>query len=484
MYAERGSHRWIVILSTLALLVSACGEDRKRIQAPAAADLAPPASISNLAVSQIAPHSVALSWTAPGDDGGTGVADRYDLRYSAAAITAVSFATAIVAGGAPAPAVAGTAQTLLVTGLDSGTPYYFAIKTADEVPNWSGLSNVPAATTVSNAAPVVDSLSANSSAAAPGDTLRILCLAHDADADSMDYAWWAAAGTIQGTGPQAIWTAPAAEGLCRISVTATDRWGATDAETLMVAADGMSGTLLVKTRDGLVATDASRRRFVLHPSGGDVEVLGNRIFLAGSGRITEIDHQGQELTQVSSNPQVSGYVTLLPDLGFATITNHTDLIYLANPSGALNDTIEIPNPASELQNICGVVVGGRLIVSENGNNELFSVDLTTHETSVFRSVTDGRGWLGAIDYHESTFYLCRSRLVQAFTEGGELHDLCTLPAGNLTGIATAGRFAYVVVNFEGTLYRIDRTTGEYQLALRGLSYPADLEYVPVRLAQP
>jgi hypothetical protein len=74
----------------------------------------------------------------------------------------------------------------------------------------------------------------------------------------------------------------------------------------MVAADGLSGTLLVKTRDGLVATDASRTRFVLNPSNAGAEVLGDRISLVGSGRVTEIDHQGQVLTVVSSNPHVSG----------------------------------------------------------------------------------------------------------------------------------------------------------------------------------
>jgi hypothetical protein len=38
--------------------------------------------------------------------------------------------------------VAGSSETLTVTGLSPDTTYYFAMKTADEVPNWSGLSNV------------------------------------------------------------------------------------------------------------------------------------------------------------------------------------------------------------------------------------------------------------------------------------------------------------------------------------------------------
>jgi hypothetical protein len=38
--------------------------------------------------------------------------------------------------------VAGTGETLTISGLTAGTTYYFAMKTSDEVPNESGLSNV------------------------------------------------------------------------------------------------------------------------------------------------------------------------------------------------------------------------------------------------------------------------------------------------------------------------------------------------------
>jgi chitodextrinase len=47
----------------------------------------------------------------------------------------------------PTPGAPGAKQSVTVTGLLANTTYYFAIKTADEVPNWSGLSNVFSATT-------------------------------------------------------------------------------------------------------------------------------------------------------------------------------------------------------------------------------------------------------------------------------------------------------------------------------------------------
>ena len=97
---------------------------------------------------QSAWNSVPLSWSAPGDDSLSGTAAQYDLRVSTSAITAGNFASATrVTSGVPVPAAPGTTQHYTVTGLSPSTQYWFAIKTADEVPNWSGISNIISATT-------------------------------------------------------------------------------------------------------------------------------------------------------------------------------------------------------------------------------------------------------------------------------------------------------------------------------------------------
>ncbi len=116
-------------------------------------DVTPPSTIANLGASNETSTSVTLSWTAPGDDGNSGTATTYDIRYSTATITAANFATATQVANEPAPKVAGSAETFVVTGLGSGTTYYFAMKTADEVPNWSGLSNVVSRATTAEQIP-------------------------------------------------------------------------------------------------------------------------------------------------------------------------------------------------------------------------------------------------------------------------------------------------------------------------------------------
>lgn len=110
-------------------------------------DTTPPSAVSGLGVSNITQTSVRLNWVSPGDDGGSGTANAYDIRYSASPITELNWGSATQVSGEPAPLIAGTSQSYTVVGLSAATLYYFALKTADEVPNISALSNIPSATT-------------------------------------------------------------------------------------------------------------------------------------------------------------------------------------------------------------------------------------------------------------------------------------------------------------------------------------------------
>jgi hypothetical protein len=113
-------------------------------------DTTPPSAINDLATSDPRTHSIKLTWTAPGDDGNSGTASQYDIRYYPLMINSEerwNLATPVT--GEPAPKPAGSTESFTVTGLWSSTMYHFAIKTADEVPNWSDLSNTPFGTTLS-----------------------------------------------------------------------------------------------------------------------------------------------------------------------------------------------------------------------------------------------------------------------------------------------------------------------------------------------
>ncbi|MCZ6491842.1 MAG: hypothetical protein O7A06_15105 [Acidobacteria bacterium] len=111
-------------------------------------DTIPPVAVTNLIASNPSSATIDLTWTSPGDDGSMGTAAFYDIRYSTSPITDSIWSTATPVSGEPAPQVAGTSQSMTISGLLSSTIYYFAIKTADEVSNISGLSNVASSTTL------------------------------------------------------------------------------------------------------------------------------------------------------------------------------------------------------------------------------------------------------------------------------------------------------------------------------------------------
>jgi len=85
-----------------------------------------------------------LTWTAPADDGSMGQpASEYDVRVSSAALTAGNFDEATHAYGLGSPKPPGTADNGFVRiDAPSSDSMFLAMKTGDELPNWSEISNV------------------------------------------------------------------------------------------------------------------------------------------------------------------------------------------------------------------------------------------------------------------------------------------------------------------------------------------------------
>jgi len=107
-------------------------------------DLAPPGDISDLGVAQADTGEIVLSWKAPGSNGVSGQASVYNIRVASVPITSETvFMTAVIIDSAMVPQVAGSTETFAVSGLASGTTYYFSIKAVDSSGNSSGISNSP-----------------------------------------------------------------------------------------------------------------------------------------------------------------------------------------------------------------------------------------------------------------------------------------------------------------------------------------------------
>jgi subtilisin family serine protease len=105
-------------------------------------DTVPPATVSDLAVEFSAPDSVRLSWTAPGDDGGTGRAAAYDLRFTTSRSSIGSMDAGTTRLAAPAPGTAGASEGVTVPAVEPGVTCWYWLRTNDEAGNTSGCSNI------------------------------------------------------------------------------------------------------------------------------------------------------------------------------------------------------------------------------------------------------------------------------------------------------------------------------------------------------
>jgi formylglycine-generating enzyme required for sulfatase activity len=120
------------------LFLFGCGGDKNT---KPLSDTTPPATVRDLAVAPLGASSVRLTWTAPGDDAGSGTATQYDIRYSITRIEGDAWGNA-TSVGSPAPHIIGTGESFTVTDLSGSDTLHFALRAADEIPNWSPWSNV------------------------------------------------------------------------------------------------------------------------------------------------------------------------------------------------------------------------------------------------------------------------------------------------------------------------------------------------------
>ncbi|MFQ6007512.1 MAG: choice-of-anchor D domain-containing protein, partial [Candidatus Zixiibacteriota bacterium] len=111
-------------------------------------DTVPPNPVTDLSVIEAGSNWIKLSWTASGDDGDSGKASSYDIRYLTSPINEINFESATQVSNTPLPQDAGLTEVFKVAGLDFSTTYYFALKVRDEWGNASGVSNSPSGTTL------------------------------------------------------------------------------------------------------------------------------------------------------------------------------------------------------------------------------------------------------------------------------------------------------------------------------------------------
>lgn len=122
------------------------------------AEIIAPAAVTDLTIGLVTLTSVQLYWTTPGDDGNLGQAAEYDIRHYHFPITDIVWGNCGQVQNEPHPGQPGSLQTMWITELQPYRVYFMAIKTSDEIPNWSPLSNVVSFVTDGGGTAIVDTI--------------------------------------------------------------------------------------------------------------------------------------------------------------------------------------------------------------------------------------------------------------------------------------------------------------------------------------
>lgn len=121
--------------------------NRLRASTAVPPDVTPPGTVRNLAVKYATESTLTLGWGTVGDDNIFGGAPAlYDLRIATNASTPWEDMTPV--DGEPIPQAYGTGEVMAVRNLEPLTAYYFRLRVADEVPNWSEVSNAATGATL------------------------------------------------------------------------------------------------------------------------------------------------------------------------------------------------------------------------------------------------------------------------------------------------------------------------------------------------
>jgi hypothetical protein len=220
------------------------------------------------------------------------------------------------------------------------------------------------------------------------------------------------------------------------------------------------------------------------PVGYSLDILGDKLYvIRDSKHISVYTINGVFLRDITIPSPVKYFLSfvILPDERIALLDNSYDKVYFIDSFGKFITSVNIlDEPDSRLQNVHGVIVNYKLILSEDGYKHILQIDLTTFQKTIFKDLSElPLSWLGAITYSNGYYYVCGPSSIYKFSESGDVTKIAEIPDYNIVGIVIVDNFAYVSVNFGGKIYKVDLESGVSEVFVSGLNHPRDLKVYPV-----
>lgn len=118
--------------------------------------------------------------------------------------------------------IVGTGSTINWTAPVSSGNYTISVTVSD---SYGGSVQTSTNVAATNIPPAISSIVPTPISVSPGEVSTITCTASDVNGDALTYTWYAASGTISGTGSTIYWTAPASTSTYAVGVTVSDGHG-------------------------------------------------------------------------------------------------------------------------------------------------------------------------------------------------------------------------------------------------------------------
>jgi hypothetical protein len=238
---------------------------------------------------------------------------------------------------------------------------------------------------------------------------------------------------------------------------------------------------IVSTTQGIYKVSEYDDTSFLFP-GKNVEIYEKNIYTTKYNSYVEvytIDGILQSTIDIPSEVKYFIDFVVIPNMGFAFLDNRYDKVYITDLEGNFLRSISIPNVQeggdNHLQNVDGIIIENNIVISENGNNEIFCISLEDYSAEIYKNLSHLRGWLGAFDYYKGINYICQATRIYSFIEDGSPNLISELPEGNITGIVIYDGHAFVTINFKNKIMKVNLDYGTYEDFASGLSYPKDIE---------